>query len=313
MTGGDMPSTALVPADDMAAIEALDPQAQEIAVTHMLTEARSWLAHAVEVSGPASIATFKAQMATVVEATKQLGLSKEIQLDAVEMVRRAERAVGLAIRKGQVEGTIAKRGDVGGSPAPGVRGGASGSPRGGDLDRPSQIIGADSGSELTPLYALADGISDEQFDDAIAEAKSEADLSRRNVVRKINQGTGRLSRDLRLGRIAELADKSWTSDKIAKDLGLTEGHIRKLARDASIEIPADRAMHGMHRRIDHNRIASNTVTALDGLVSGLQLLNIHEVDLTHADEWVTSLNASLRSLNRFRNDLIKEMTTTHDD
>jgi len=30
-----------------------------------------------------------------------LNLSKEIQLDALEMVRRAERGVGLAIRKGQ--------------------------------------------------------------------------------------------------------------------------------------------------------------------------------------------------------------------
>jgi len=29
-----------------------------------------------------------------------LNLSKEIQLDALEMVRRAERGVGLAIRKG---------------------------------------------------------------------------------------------------------------------------------------------------------------------------------------------------------------------
>jgi len=40
-----------------------------------------------------------------------LNLSKEIQLDALEMVRRAERGVGLAIRKGQAEGTVAAPGD----------------------------------------------------------------------------------------------------------------------------------------------------------------------------------------------------------
>ena len=99
-------SGALVPVDNMAAVEALDPQAREVAVTQMLTEARAWLAHAVESTGPQVIANFKAQMATVAEATKQLNLSKEIQLDAQEMVRRAERGVGLAIRKGQAEGTI---------------------------------------------------------------------------------------------------------------------------------------------------------------------------------------------------------------
>ena len=99
-------SGALVPVDNMAAVEELDPQAREVAVTQMLTEARAWLAHAVESTGPQTIANFKAQMATVAEAPKQLNLSKEIQLDALEMVRRAERGVGLAIRKGQAEGTI---------------------------------------------------------------------------------------------------------------------------------------------------------------------------------------------------------------
>ncbi|MGA4670049.1 hypothetical protein ACPCG0_09675 [Propionibacteriaceae bacterium Y1923] len=43
------------------------------------------------------------------EATKQLGLSKEIRDDATEMVRRAEYALGKAIRKGQAEGTVTSR------------------------------------------------------------------------------------------------------------------------------------------------------------------------------------------------------------
>lgn len=63
--------TALVPADNMAALDTLAPEAREVAVTRMLTEARDWMAHAVEASDPASIATFKAQMATVAEATSR--------------------------------------------------------------------------------------------------------------------------------------------------------------------------------------------------------------------------------------------------
>ena len=51
--------------------------------------------------------------ASVVEMTKQLNLSREIQLDAQEMVRRAERGVGLAVRNGQVDGTVQTRVDGG--------------------------------------------------------------------------------------------------------------------------------------------------------------------------------------------------------
>lgn len=66
-------STDLVPADNMAALDGMDAPTRELAVTNMLTEARSWLAHAVEATEPQAIANFKAQMATVAEATKQLG------------------------------------------------------------------------------------------------------------------------------------------------------------------------------------------------------------------------------------------------
>jgi DNA-binding NarL/FixJ family response regulator len=303
MTGNAMPSTALVSTDDMAAVESLDPQARELAVTQMLSEARSWLTQALETSEPASIANFKAQMATVAEATKQLGLSKEIQLDAVEMVRRAERGVGLAVRKGQAEGTIntkitnLRRG-------PEATDSTFGTPT-----SPSEFMLA--GTPTHETYAMTDDVSDEEFEAAIAEAKAEENLSRANVVRKVKKST-RTSDKARLDRIAELAAKAWTSDQIGKEIGHHEETVRRLARAAGININADRALRGMHRRIDHNRIASQTVTALEGLVIGLQLLNIHEVDLTHADEWVTSLNASLRSLNRFRTDLIKEMTP-HDN
>ncbi len=182
-----MTTTEIVPAENLAALEALDPQQQAMAVTSMLTEARSWLAHAKEATEPRTIANFKAQMATVAEASKQLGLSKEIQLDAVEMVRRAERGVGVAIRKGQEEGTVAKRGDIGGTPKPGSRGSLSGSPRNGDLDRPKELVGASNPSELTNYYDLTDGIAADQFEEAITEAKSDNDLSRANVVRKVKK------------------------------------------------------------------------------------------------------------------------------
>lgn len=176
-------SADLVPTDHMAALDSMDPATREVAVTRMLDEARSWLAHAVETTGPQAIASFKAQMATVAEATKQLGLSKEIQLDAAEMVRRSERGLGVAIRQGQEVGEIAKPGDIGGVP-PNARGRVINT-----TSRPSDFV---STHELSAngagIYHLTDGVTDDQFDEAITEARAEGNLSRANVVRKVKPG-----------------------------------------------------------------------------------------------------------------------------
>lgn len=175
----------LVPAANMAALERLDPLHQELAVTNMLGEARQWLAHAVEATEPRPAAQFKAMVATIAETTKQLGLSKEIQLDAIEMVRRAERGVGVAIRKGQDEGTVRKSGQVESRANQHGKVGVSA-----DSDRSSPMEFAPRGELLgngrANIYGMTDGITDEQFEEAITEAKAENDLTRANVVRKAN-------------------------------------------------------------------------------------------------------------------------------
>lgn len=177
-------SAELVPVDNMTALEALDAQSREVAVTQMLSEARQWLAHAVEATEPARVAEFKAFVATIAETTKQLNLSKEIQLDATEMVRRAERGVGVAIRKGQAEGTV--RTGRENLRNVGVR--LSDSEPASPLEFASrpELYG---GRGADGLLALADDVTDEQFDAAITEAKAEGNLSRANVVRKVKGET----------------------------------------------------------------------------------------------------------------------------
>lgn len=167
----------LVPVENMAAIEALDPAAREVAVTHMLDEARGWLAHAVETTGPARIAEFKAFVATVAETTRQLQLSKEIQLDAQEMVRRAERGVGQAVRKGQAEGSVRTLDDTH-TPGTNNRG-----YQGTSVHSSREFFNGTK--ERIAAYAVTDDVTDEQFDEAIEEAKDEGNLSRANVVRKV--------------------------------------------------------------------------------------------------------------------------------
>jgi hypothetical protein len=167
----------LVPVENMADIEALAPADREVAVTHMLAEARSWLAHAVETTGPQRIAEFKAWVATVAETTRQLQLSKEIQLDALEMVRRAERGVGLAIRKGQADGQIRKPTDNLRQSEVAVGNFGVASPT--DFATKHELTNTHGG-----IYDITDDVTDEQFDAAIEQAKAEENLSRANVIRK---------------------------------------------------------------------------------------------------------------------------------
>jgi hypothetical protein len=68
------------------------------------------------------------------------------------------RELGLAIRRGQDAGEIAKRGDIGGVGSPGVLGSIPGSLRSNHLGLPSSFVAGRD--ELPDIYALTDGVSD---------------------------------------------------------------------------------------------------------------------------------------------------------
>lgn len=284
--------TDLVPADNLAALDALDPQSREVAVTRMLSEARSWLAHAVEATEPQTIATFKAQMATIAEATKQLNLSREIQMDAQEMVVRAERGVGAAIRKGQANGTVAKLGDK-----------HLDSGDQGLITSPSSIV--PRGQIQHETYVMADA-EPEDFEDAITEAKSEGNLSRANVVRKIKGQQSAMTRTDRAREIKRLADLGYSTRQIAPLVGVIEDTVTAIAKDHKIEIPADRYVKRT-RRIDTNRIISQTVSALEGISMTLDLINPDDIDQDQAQTWLDSLTESLKALSKAKRQIKESM------
>lgn len=173
---------------DVAMLESLDKESQELAVTGMLDQAKQWLDRAMEATNPArEVADFKAFVATVAEAAKQKKLSEGIQLESTEMVRRSERALGVAIRKGQEAGQIGGR-----------RNGAASASR---EARKHQVVGYDKvpasvqefakKDELTNthggIYDMTDDVSDSQFEEALSDAKFEENMSRANVVRHVKQ------------------------------------------------------------------------------------------------------------------------------
>lgn len=118
-----------------------------------------------------------------------------------------------------------------------------------------------------------------------------------------SRSASKAEQERRLARLAEMAETGWSSPQIAKELGHTEEYVRRLARDNNITINADRVMGKTRRQVDHDRIASEIVTGLEGLALSLHLLDIDQVNPRHAAEWATSLNQSLRELSQFRNQI----------
>lgn len=107
--------------------------------------------------------------------------------------------------------------------------------------------------------------------------------------------------DERVEQIRELASTGHVAAQIATEIGVQEVYVRKLARDADITLP-DAAI-GKRRRIDSNRIVSETVTAAEGLAFGLDLIAFEELDTTQIKEWTDSLSNSIRALNRLNKQL----------
>src|SRR5262249_11788859 len=99
-------------------------------VVQACERAKAWLTEALEHGEIEQIAEIKSQAEAVRVYTAQKQLGKDAQLAAAEIVRRAERGIGMAIRRGQQSGEIAKRGDRGSRGAPGVHGGNPGNRRG---------------------------------------------------------------------------------------------------------------------------------------------------------------------------------------
>lgn len=171
---------------DVQALDTLDPASREVAITGILQQCHDWLTRATAATGPADIANFKAYVASVAETTKQLRVSKEIQQDAEVMVRRSERALGVAIREGQVRGEIETRESAAAKIAEKRE-----ARRRGDNDYANSIfvtspsVFLSRGAATVETYAMADDVTDEQFEEVLTAARDEGNVSRANVVRKI--------------------------------------------------------------------------------------------------------------------------------
>lgn len=280
-------------------------------------QARERLREALESGDIDEVAGIKSEAEAVRDYSAQRRLGKDVQLAATELVRRAERAVGVAIRRGQEAGTV--RGPHGGRRT--VQVGGTGPIRSaGDFASAHELrVGRDHSAGI---YALADGVADDDFEAAISEARAEGDLSRANVARKARAraartadpgdwvpGPGDRSGEAPSQRrrlIRKWAAEGYSSHQMADLLGMGGEGVRRIARAEGIDISADIAVAGS-RHLDSARIVRETVHSLEGLVMGIELAEVASLDPAEAAEWAASLTTSIRALNRFTRKL-KETT-----
>jgi hypothetical protein len=290
---------------DVAMLDALPKEQQELAVTMMLDQSKQWLDRAMEATNPArAVAEFKAFIATVAEASKQKKLSECIQLDATEMVRRAERALGIAVRSGQESGELRSRGGSQGVHIPGLRGTASRSSQD-DVRDPTPSVSDyfAHAQEKTDIYAMTDGVTDEEYDAVMDEAREEKNFSRSNVVRKLKAlPTHSEAQAAKWQTVRELANDRLTSAQIAKRVGMTEDGLRAGARREGIEFPADKVM-GKTKRINGLDVMERLVTSIEVNQSALELVEFEDITPEQADEWLQRLAEPLRAINRMKSRL----------
>ncbi len=149
----------------------LDPGGQAQAMALLLRKAKEDLSAAIEASDLAAIVDVKDKALELEDHARELGLSRKLRDDAATFTRRVERQIGLAIRAGQASGELKSHGGVGGvSPF--------------DIISRNELHGSGSGHSKLGIYGLTDGVTDEQFEEALAAARAEGNLSRSVVARK---------------------------------------------------------------------------------------------------------------------------------
>jgi hypothetical protein len=260
--------------------------------------AKEWLAAALAGDDMERISEIKSQAEAIRVYTIQRQLGKDAELSAAEIVRRAERCIGLAIRKGQAEGRIETKSEAASRAAKIARGVIDRSHdatpmKPSDFATHSERYGNDGG-----IYAMADNVSEEAFEAAIGEAKAEGNLSRANVVRKV-RGEPKLEDGPRL---AALIAEGNTSHQIAALLGISRSAVMIRAKKAGLDIHADRVV-GKTRRIDPERVLRSFAETLESLAPSCEQIEPEKIDRAVVAECLGLIDDACRAIGRLRSRL----------
>ena len=152
------------------------------------------------------------------------------------------------------------------------------------------------------MYAVTDNVPDEVFEEALASAKEEGNLSRANVVAKVaSLSSYKESQDEKWGRVSTLAANGAPSAQVAREVGMTEEGLRAAARKKGITFPADKLTN--HRRIDPLSVIEQIVLGIEMTEVSMQLVDYQNVTPAQAAEWLERLGTGMRAIRQLQTKL----------
>lgn len=209
------------PITNLATFEGLDDADRAHTIGKLIVEVHDWLAKADDDKTPVwEFSSTRAYAADLVTAITRLSLNTDLRLDALLVLRLAERAVGKAVRRDQAAGEL-------GSLATNNPGhNQHQNPPAKKLPSPTPYVGIGTTAHL--IYQMTDNVTDAQFNAALQQAKSEGRLSRANVVRKIIEARTGKKIDTRRDLVEQSRD-------LAEQLRKVTLKLRKLHDDDRLE------------------------------------------------------------------------------
>lgn len=268
--------------EKLRALSRMDPQQQVEHVTEMLVHSHAGLLVAIAAQDLPGIVEAKQKAATIQEIVKQKRMGKEMQDHAAEFCLRVERGLGVAIREGQERGEILKRRE------PARRSnqhshdsGVEGQPVY-TKSRPTDFAKADElSSKRGGIYAMTDGVSDAQFNEAVAEAKAEGNLSRANVARKCQA-------------------------KAQESKPLLDENDPEIDADVQAQPPKSEPAQPKKRLTKHTstEMLANIDGMLHGIVESIPFIDPTDIDADVNAETIRSIHTSMSGIRK----LLKEIT-----
>lgn len=159
----------------------------------------------------------------------------------------------------------------------------------------------------------ADEMTPTGADRAIKDAKVEAGIGSTNekvdkARRENGKGPQATKTEQRLAEFREMSEAGYTSRQIRDRWGISQEGLWSFRKRHGLEPPPADEQLGKTRLHDSNRIVSETVSSLEGICIGLQLVDADDLDREQYDYWVSSLTESIKSITTLKNQLKKELT-----
>ena len=110
-----------------------------------------------------------------------------------------------------------------------------------------------------------------------------------------------ISKSVRVTQIRNLAETGHRPGQIAQMIGIAEDRVRRIATEAGIDL----SQAPQSRRLDANRVLSESTSTLEGVAMAIGLIDTDDLDPERVAGWAASLKDSIRTLQHLHKELTR--------